>query len=115
MSQRSVSAAPVVDCQGVKTNPTTATVMADTGVLPSGNYEVLVMASASATARFEVQHRNAANDAAASDVAPFRLSANAPAEFRAMYFVNYGDRIRVMPTADLTGDGEATIFVQRMY
>jgi hypothetical protein len=109
------SNAPVIDCQGVQTNPTTATVMADTGELPSGIYEVLVMCSASATARMQLEHRNAANGASVSDVAPWRLSANAPAEFRGVYFLNKLERLRVMMTANLTGDGEAVIYATRKY
>lgn len=115
MAERMSNEAPIIDTQGTKTNPTTATVMADTGALNSGIYDVLVMSSTdTAGAKMQLEHRNAANDGTVSDTAPWRLSANAPAEFKGIYFIDHNQRIRVMMTSNLTGDAEATLFVQRI-
>ena len=51
------------DSQGELTNPTRETVLADTGELSAGIYLIRVSGGASANAQFQLQHRNAANDA----------------------------------------------------
>lgn len=105
----------VVDSQGEKTNPTTSTVLADTGALTyPGVYEFLVVASASAAAQMQVQHRNVANDAVVSDACGFYLAASAPAEFRGRFFINTSERIRVMMDDNLTGTAFVNIFAWRV-
>src|SRR3990167_6757236 len=94
---------PVVDSQGEKTDPTTATVMADTGALDAGTYDVLALVSASANAQLQLQHLNVANDGAASDVIGFYIPANSLGEIRGWFAVQEGERIRVMMDGNLTG------------
>lgn len=104
-----------VDSQGEQNNPTTASVMADTGALTPGVYEILVMASASADAQMQVEHRNAANDGVVSDTAIFYIAGGSGAEFRGRYDINTtSERFRVMMNGNLTGDAVATIFAWRV-
>lgn len=111
---------PVVsDSQGEQTNPTTATVMADTGALGSsvgggGIYEAFVVASASVLGKFQVERRNAANDATVGDVRPFYCLAASSVGYLFRFEILNGEWIRVMMTANLTGTAEATITVQRV-
>jgi len=104
------------DTQGTQTNPTTATVMADTGAIAkAGRYDVRIVAAATAAARVSVQHRNAANDDNVGDVIVLRLAAAATAaEYLLTYDVVASERVRVMMTANLTGDAEVSIFAERL-
>ena len=105
----------IKDSQGEQTNPTTATVMADTGAITlPGFYEVIVTASASADAQFQLQHRDAANTAAASDVVGFYIPANTPGQFKDLVFINSSERVRVMMDANLTGTAWVNVTAVRV-
>lgn len=106
---------PIIDSQAESTNPTTSTVLADTGAITApGVYEVLVCTSASANAQFVLQHRNAANGGNISDTAGFYTLANSGSEFRGRYFINYNERLRVLPDDNLTGTAFCTIYAWRV-
>ena len=108
------STIPIIDSQGEQTNPTDATVMADTGVLDSGFYEVLVTASASADAHFDLQRRNTANDGNTGDTIVFYAAAGAPVQLIFTYFVNDGERLRVIMDDALTGTAAVGISATRV-
>lgn len=114
MSIRQSNEKPVHDSQGVQTNPTTSDVMADTGQLPPGVYELVFMASTDADARMQVEHRNAGNTGNTSDVSAFRVPANQTITGLLRFFVNKNERIRIMMTANLTGHAEASVNAQRI-
>ena len=123
MAQRQAFYPVIRDSQGEQTNPTTATVMADTGALidtstaytgGGGIYEVLVSLSATALAEFVVQRRNVANGASVGDVFVFYCPANAGRDVPLRFEVEAGERIRVMMNANLTGDAVANITAQRV-
>lgn len=103
------------DSQGEQANPGTSTVMADTGTLKQGIYEVLVIASASADAQMVIQHRDAANTGNVGDNVVFYVSGGGPVEVRGRFDINLADeRFRVMMDNALTGDAVATIFAWRV-
>lgn len=120
----------LTDSQGEQTNPTTATVMADTGALGNaytsdigaqtyykgggGIYEVTGSASATATAEFVIQLRNAANGANVGDTQVFYCGANTTVPFFFKFEVENGQRIRVMMNTNLTGDAVVDITAQRV-
>lgn len=111
----SYKSTPIVDSQGEQTNPTTSTVMADTGTVTNpGFYEVFAVISATANAQFQLEHRNAANDGNTSDACVCYCAANAPAVLKGIYFVNASERLRVMMNANLTGDAVATVYATRV-
>jgi hypothetical protein len=114
MAVRSASYAPVMDTTGSQTNPTTATVLADTGALPSSLYEVRVLVGCSVAAAFVLQRRNEANDANVGDVPVLRAAAGQTGEYVLKYELLTNERLRVLPAANITGSGEATIQVERM-
>lgn len=105
------------------TNPTGGQVMADTGALQFGTggygngagiYEILVTASASATALFVLQRRNAANSANVGDTVTFRVLANTTVAIPFRLEAESSERFRVvMGPAGVTGDAEASITIQR--
>ena len=108
-----------MDSQGEKTNPTTATVMADTDTIDShegggGIYEVLAVASASADAEFVIQRRNTANSANVGDTVTFYVPAKGTVSVPFRFEVERGERIRIMMDTNLTGVGVATVQVQRV-
>lgn len=111
---RQANQLPIIDSQGERTDPTTTTVLADTGVLVPGNYEVHLIASASANAQCQLQHRNAANDANVDDVTGFYVPANQTVEFYWGYFVNRDERVRVMMDQNLTGTAWISLRAQRV-
>jgi hypothetical protein len=108
------SYAQIQDSTGPQTNPTTATVLADSGALATGMYQVLVVAGCSVAAKMDIQHRNAANGANVSDSVTIRLAAGQSAEFALKFAINSQERIRVLPQASITGEAEAAIQVIRI-
>jgi hypothetical protein len=109
MAFRNESYVPVLDTQGKQTNPTTATVLADTGELSAGMYEVRVTVGCSAAATMNVEHRNAANGGNVTDVVLLRVAAGQTGMYVFKYAVNVNERFRVVPEANITGDAEASI------
>lgn len=100
---------PKTTTEGKKTNPTTSTVMADTGALPyECIYQVRAILGASDTATFQIQHRNAANDANQVAVVVY-VPANASGEYLVDVTAAAGERVRVMMDANLTGTAAATL------
>jgi hypothetical protein len=102
--------------EGVQTNPTTATVMADTGAITAGGvhstslaFEFVVTCWASVVATFSVQRRNAANDANVGNVATIRIPADMAGQYRFLYTLVSGERLRVVPQANITGTAAVTI------
>ncbi len=110
MAVRNDAYSPIHDCAGVTTNPTTVSVLADTGELSPGLYDVRVLVGSSVAAVFYIQHRNAANTDAQSDVVPVRAAAGQTGQYVFKFDVNVsGQRVRVLPAANITGDAEATV------
>lgn len=106
--------APILNSAGEQTNPTTATVLADTGAVPYGGYyEARVIVSADATAQFDVQRRNAANGANVGSVVTFYCPANDSRQIVLLYTLEAGERIRVMVNQNLTGVAVATVQVEQ--
>lgn len=105
---------PIYNTGGQQTNPGTSTVMADTGALPYGGiYQLSIVLTASATADFLIQYRNAAND-----TTTFQVRATCPAA-QSLEFVfplegQNTERYRVMMGTALTGTATASIVAQRI-
>lgn len=104
--------------QGVQTNPQTTTVMADTGAISAsgshpGNtnlsFEFIVSVFCTVAATFSVQRRNTANDANVGDVAPIRVPADMTGQYLFRYTLATGERLRVVPAGNITGDAAVTI------
>lgn len=108
------SFSPVHDCGGTLTNPTTGTVLADTGQLPAGLYEMRVAVGSSVAATYSVQHRNAANSGFVSDTTTIRGAAGQTGEYVFKYSIQVNERLRVLPQDNITGDAEATINAVRV-
>ena len=104
---------PVIQSNGEITNPTT-NVMADTGRLRSGFYEVLVVASASAAAEFVIQRRSVGSLSTVGSGIIFYAPASQAVAVPARFEVGENENIRVMMNANLTGDAVATITAQRI-
>lgn len=111
---------PVTKPSGWVNNPGAGVVLADTGSLPAGVYDVRVTAGADTACRMRLEHRNAANHGNLAD-SPiiFVVGQSAPVE---LVFVLEcgstkapgglgGERFRVAMDAALTGNVCATINV----
>lgn len=108
---------PIADSQGEVTNPTTSTLLADTGELSDvGLYEVMVSISAlTALAQVQLEHRNTANAATLNDVPPMLVAAGTGAQFLfKIEVVNKKERIRAMMFANQTGKTWVHIEAQRV-
>ena len=114
MAQRLANYPVHRDTQGEKTNPDTTIVMADTGAIPAGIYEVLVSVSETALAEYAVQRRNVANDANIGDVVVFYGPANSGRDVPLRFEIEKDERVRVMMNASLTGDAVVHVTAQRV-
>jgi hypothetical protein len=103
-----------VDSQGEQTNPADDAVVADTGALDAGMYEVLVTASSSADAQFALQRRNAANDTTVGDVIGFYTATSTPVQLIFTLFVDHSQRLRVIMDDALTGTCWVSIVATRV-
>jgi len=93
------SYAPVIDSQGAKVNPTTSTVVADTGALPAGIYSVVVISTSTVDTQFVVQRRDAANATTVDDAQVYTVLAGATIGLPFTFAVLVNERIRVLPNA----------------
>ena len=103
--------------QGEQTNPTTATVLADTGAVApvnGGRFIVWVTIATDANAQFDIQRRNAANGANVGSVPTVYVPANDTRQFSFAFSLEAGERIRVVPNANITGVCAVTLNYQRI-
>lgn len=114
MAYRDYGNKPTLDAGAKETNPDTTDVMADSGALSAGIYDVRVIIGASAAAIFQVERRNADNDASVGDVVILYCAAGQSAQFALPYVLEEGERVRVMMNANLTGTAAAAINVERL-
>lgn len=113
MAFRSLNAA-VRNSQGIQTNPTTATVLADTGAVAGGLYDVKIIVGSSVAATFEVQVRDSANAANVGSTHIVYVAAGQSAQFvLSNVGLNPNERVRVLPQANITGTAAANVFVHR--
>src|SRR3990167_8501461 len=102
-----------LDASADETNPTTSTVLADTGALPGAVYDVRLTLGASAAAKFAIQRRNAANDANVGDVIIIYCAANVGLVHTLLTQLEPNERIRVTMATDLTGTAAVSVAAQR--
>jgi hypothetical protein len=126
MAQRASNYPVFINCAGTTTNPTAASsVLATTGAVTSGLtgaytltgggiYEVQVSVSSSVDATFKVQRRDAGDANTVGSVPIIRVVAKGCVTVPYRFELLAGERVRVMPNADITGDAEATIVAQRV-
>lgn len=113
MATRTVSYAPLYFTATPTTNPTSGTVIVDSGALTQGMYELRLLPGASAAALFTLQHRDSTN---ASNIAAIsiRAAAGQTAEYVLKFAVNSNERIRLVMGANLTGDAEGALQIERI-
>lgn len=115
MSGRKVSGTPFWDSTGEQVDPTTATVLATTGDLATGQYEARVTLSTTAAAQFSVQHRNAADDANKTDPSVVYILANSSGQYVYEFGVEIpNESFRVTMDTNLTGTATAHIQVRKI-
>lgn len=105
---------PRVETEGELTNPTTATVMADTGALAAGRWHIFVSIGCSVAGQFQIQRRNAANGANVGDVPVKYIAAGQSAQFVYQTVLEAGERVRVLPDDNVTGTAVADLVFQQM-
>jgi hypothetical protein len=114
MAVRADGNPPILASEGQKSNPTTATLMADTGALKAGLYEVRLIIGANDTAVFVFQRRNAANGANVGAVPVIYCAAGLSPEYVLLVTAEEGERFRVMMQTNHTGTAAATIQAEAM-
>jgi len=98
--------------EGEQTNPADDALMADTGALAAGSYEVIATIGASASAHFALQRRNADNDENVGDVPVLYGPAGQSGQYRFLYRVEAGERLRVVMDDSLTGTASVALNVE---
>jgi len=115
MAQRSPGNPPILAAVALATNPTSGTVVADSGAIAKGGlFEVRIIVSPSAAAAFALQRRNTANDA---NISPFPVTLYAQAQsaqYAVLVSLETNERFRVVMGADLTGTAMALLQLERM-
>lgn len=121
MAERAPGNKPVLASAGKQTNATDQFVHADTGALQDAaaikdkTYEIRVVAGGSVAAVWQIQRRNAANNA---NIAPspytFYTIAGGSAEFVIVTPIAAGERVRVTNDGAITGTTAATIHAEAM-
>lgn len=109
MAIRESANVPGIASEGDKLNPGSLEVLADTGALAAGNYEMRVFAGTTLSSSVLVQRRNAAN-AANVGVAPrLYTAANLTAEYVFTFRLEASERVRVLMGEALTGTAHGAI------
>jgi hypothetical protein len=116
MAQRQPGNYPIIGSVAIATNPTSTTLMADSGaVVRAGNYEVRIILSQSAAAVYNFARRNAANS---GDVSPFPIAlygaAGQSSQLAILVYLEVGERVRVTMAANLTGQSQVAIQMEEM-
>jgi hypothetical protein len=113
MALRSSGNPPALFTEGPQVNPTNTLLMADTGAVSGGNYEIRFIFTQTANAAWNIQHRNVANDA--STVA-MRVDAGAgqASEFSLLFRLAPSERVRVTNNGGFTGTGQVLMQTERM-
>ena len=116
MSVRAAYSPPILSSEGSKTNPTTGTLMADSGaVVHRACYELRLILTSSVASAFTLARRNAANDA---DVTPFpcvlRAASGQSSQYALLIQLEVGERVVVKMGADLTGQAQAFSQLEEM-
>lgn len=115
MSARVLKNKPLLASVAQATDPTSGTVMADTGaVTAAGLYEFRIFPGASATAEFAVQRRNAANGANVGDVVVLYAAAGQTGGYILTYSLEVGERVRVVMNEAVTGSAAVAINGERL-
>jgi hypothetical protein len=114
MTLRSYGNPPVLVGEGIKADPTANTVMADTGTLPMGLYEMRIFAGADALAKFQIQRRNAANGANVGAAPILFAAAGQTAQYVLTVSLETNERVRVLMYASLSGNADVTIQYERV-
>ncbi|NVM23391.1 MAG: hypothetical protein HWN68_16600 [Desulfobacterales bacterium] len=99
--------------EGVKVNPTNGTLLADTGSLVAGLYDIDIIYTTSANAGGDIQHRNADNTVT---VACHRVRGFTYSSFcfpLRSYKIATNERFRVIQASDLTGSVQVSIIYVR--
>ncbi len=95
----------------VATNPTTGTVLVDTGALGAGEYLVAFSGGGTVSWTYDAQHRNAANDANIDAQRRYCAAGNEDFIFPCKLTVAANQRFRAVLVGNITGDVQMSIFV----
>lgn len=113
MAIRNVSFDSIKNSAGDQSSPSSGTVMADTGALAAGMYEVRCTVTASAAAQFAFQYRDVGN-ANTLFGSTLIIPANSFGQALFELAVNTTERLRIVMNADLTGTGSASITAKKV-
>lgn len=114
MAMRSVGNPPDLATEDELTNPLDNALVADTGELPAGVYEMRITLGSSAAADFAVQRRNAANDANVGAVPIIKTPAGQSGQYLFTFKLETDERVRVTMDDALTGTASGTINWERL-
>ncbi len=94
----------------VLTNPTDGTVVVDTGAFSPADLLLAVVGAGSVAYVYDVQYRNAANDANLAAQRRICLAGNDEFIFPSTLTVTAGERVRVLLVGSITGTLQMSLF-----
>lgn len=99
--------------EGQKTNPSSGTVLADTGQLLAQEWRATIILSATALANVKLQHRNANNNGNVKEQNFSVLSSTLlHLPLLAISVTNADERVRVVTDGVILGNVQASIFLE---
>lgn len=100
--------------EGEKTNPADELLMATSGAMAAGNYEVIVTLGASAAADFRLERRNAADAAAVGNTLVIKGPAGQSGQYRFLFKLETSERISVYMDDALTGTAAVGLNLEQL-
>jgi len=92
------------------TNPTDTTVLVDSGPLNQGLYLFAAFGSGSVAFVYDIQHRNAANNASLSVQRRRAIAGNEDTLLPSRISLREGERVRLVLVGNVTGDVQMSLF-----
>lgn len=114
MARHDYANPPILETAGAATNPTANDVLADTGALAAGLYEVAIIWGGTVANGYIVQRRNAANAASVGDIPVFFGAADQTGGAVLVYELEASERLRVLARSSVTGVVCATLQVEKL-
>jgi hypothetical protein len=96
--------------EGLKTNPTEGTLMADTGATPAGSYAVGVLAAGTVLTTIRLEYRDSSNTSNnASQI--LKVQANSTVQVTLPVYLADDERVRAVMDADAGGKCQVSLFL----
>lgn len=112
---RSTRNSLTVQSAGKSATPADNEIMANSGAMAAGRYDVRVIVSATLAGVWEILHRNAADDGNIGPITAIRSIATGTAEVEVTFDLAESERVTVIMDGALgSGDGQASLYLEKL-